>query len=139
MVDTRPVPSLSTDGWVRSTPMKCDYLISHFFLSERSRTYLYKDQISSLPWILQNNKDDINAITEQTQNTLEKYFGRYFPEVVVQVKHKLEDAGKYALMIYVSVVDHEGKEFSLGRLANVVNSKMIKVADLNNYGEIQER
>lgn len=134
MIDTKPLPSLSADGWVYPTSMKCDYLLSHFFLSEYSRTYLHYGNISSFPWLLQNYKDDMPQLKEKTRETLETYFKRYFPAAEAQVEIKNEGGSKYGIHIYVSVTDSDGKEFSLGRVAEVLDAKILKVAYINNYG-----
>ncbi len=134
MIDDKPVPTLSSDGWVTNTQMKADYLISHFFLSEYSRTYLYHGDISSFPWLLQNNKDNAAKLKTDTQSTLSKYFGRYFPKAEVQVEVKQEEGSKYSITIVVIVTDVDGKEFSIGRLADVLDSKLVKVQKINNYG-----
>lgn len=134
MLDDKPVPSLSSDGWVTSTPMKADYLISHFFLSEYSRTYLYKGHIASFPWLLQNHKNDLSALKRAVEQTLKDYFGSYFPSATVEVTTKNEEGSKYAIIIYVSVTDVDGKEFSIGRLAQVVDAKIVRIQQINNYG-----
>ena len=134
MIDDKPVPTLSSDGWVTNTVMKADYLLSHFFLSEYSRTYLYLGDISSFPWILQKYKDDIYGLEDNTRQTLKKYFGRYFPKAEVDVKIKKEEGSKYAIIVVVIVTDVGGREFSVGRLADVLDAKILKVQKINNTG-----
>ncbi len=134
MDDSKPVPTLSSDGWVTSTSMKADYLLSYFFTSEYSSSYLSYGDISSFPWLLQNYKLDLAGLREETKVTLEKLYGRYFPSVEVQVATKLEEGSKYAITIVVIVTDVNGKEFSVGRVGEVLESKMVKVQKINNYG-----
>ena len=91
MLDTKPVPTLSLDAWVNSTELKCDYLLSHFIVSEYSRTLVYYQKISSLPWLIQKYKNDMNGLENAVRNQLSRYFGKYFPKVEVQVQVKLEE------------------------------------------------
>lgn len=134
MATNKPVPSLSSDGWVTSTSHQADYLISYFFTSQYSQTYLYHGQISSFPWILQTYKNDMFALKEQTKAALTRLFGNYFPKVEIEVGTKEEDDGKYSITIVIIVTDNEGKEFSVGRLADVLDAKIVKIQNLNNTG-----
>ena len=134
MLDTNPVPTLSLDAWVNSTELKCDYLLSHFIVSEYSRTLVYYQKISSLPWLIQKYKNDMNGLENAVRNQLSRYFGKYFPKVEVQVQVKLEEGSKYAIVMVVIVTDVDGKEFSLAKVADIVDSKVVHIAKLNNYG-----
>ena len=134
MLDSKPVPTLSGDGWVTSTPLKADYLMSYFFLSEYSRTYLYHGQIASFTYLLQQHKDDMSKLSYNTEQVLKRLFGAYFPKVDVEVTTKQLEGSKWAITLVVVVTDVEGKEFSVAKLADVLDSKLVKVQQLNNYG-----
>ena len=134
-IDTKPMPSLSMDGWITSTSIKADYLISHFFVSEYSRTFLFEGEVASMPYLIQKHKNDILGLVRDVELTTKAYCGRYFPKAEVQVSSKEHEAGKYSLIIVVIVTDIEGKEFSVGRLVDVLDSKINKIAQLNNTGE----
>jgi len=56
-MNTILVPSLSQDGWTSSTKEKLDYLMSHFFVADKSQTALYAEEVSSFPYLVQNNKE----------------------------------------------------------------------------------
>ena len=97
-IDTKPMPSLSMDGWITSTSIKADYLISHFFVSEYSRTFLFEGEVASMPYLIQKHKNDILGLVRDVELTLKSYFGRYFPKAEVQVSSKEYEAGKYSLI-----------------------------------------
>lgn len=128
------VPTLSLDGWVKSTAEKADYLMAHFFEAEYSQTQFYRNSVASFPWIIQNNQGDMPKTTRALQETLTLYFSRYFSQVVVQSSYKsiTENSSQIQLNIYVSFVDHDNKEFSLARLVDVVDSKLSRVLTINN-------
>jgi len=137
-MSTPVVPSLSLDGWVSNPPEMADYLLSHFFLSEYSQSQLWYKKVSSLPWIIQNNQGNMRGTVREMQDTLEKYFGAYFPQVTVEVTH--DDGGdtrsKVDLHIFISVVDRTGKEHSVAKMVQVIESKINKIVNLNNTGSM---
>ena len=130
------LPSLSLDGWVGSTAEKSDYLLSHFFLSEKSQTALYPGKVSSLPAIIQEYKNDMIGVTNAVRETLLVYFSRYFYDVVSECEYQEEpeDSSRVSLKIFVSFMDNNGQVYNLGRLATIMNSKIEKIANYNNHG-----
>ena len=129
-----PVPALSPDGWVTDTVIKCDYLLSHFFLSEYSSSYVSYGKVTSFPYILQKNKDSKTNLVDDTKSSLLEYFGRYFTKTEVDVKLREEDPSKYGIVISITVTDENGKEFSVAKIADILDAKILSVRDLNNYG-----
>lgn len=133
---TKPVyfPALDVEGWVTSGVHIADYIFSHFFLSDYSQTQLYVGHVASLSWILQTHQNDIRQIVSTTENTLKSYFQRYFNNVVAEVSHSLDpvNPSKIQLTVYVSFEDSDGKQHTLGRLLDVIESKVAKVKKLNN-------
>lgn len=131
-----PVPTLSFSGWVRSTAEKADYLFCHFYESERSQTFIYKDRVSSLQYIIQKNKLDIQATCREIEATLSAYFSAYFPTVRVEIDYQEVpvNSGKITIRMYISLTDVDGKEFNMSRLADIVDSKFDKVRKLVNDG-----
>ncbi len=127
-------PALDMEGWVTSGVHIADYIFSHFFLSDYSQTQLYLGHVSSLSWILQTHQNDIRKIVSTTENTLRSYFQRYFNNVVAEVTYDADptNLSKLELTIYVSFEDSDGKQHTLGRLLNVINSKIAKVKKINN-------
>ena len=132
--DTKPVPTLSPDGWVRATAQKCDYIASYFLLSQYSQSYLYKGQINSFVWILAEYKDNLKMIEAETKKALERMFSSYFSRCSVEVTSKVTEDQKASLYIYVEVTDADNKTFKLGKVATIMNSKLEKIANINNYG-----
>lgn len=127
-------PALSEDGWTNSPMKVADYLFSHFLLSDKSQTYLYDDNVSSLPWIIQNTQKDMTRTITDTQTTLSNYFSRYFNDVVVEVSEipNLEDPSKGQISIYLRFTDNTGEEFVLGRMVHLVDSIISNVVTIIN-------
>lgn len=129
-----PVPTLSTHGWVTSPPEKADFLISHFYESDKAQTYLYGSNITNLQWLIERYGHEIPSLCQQIRLALETYLGRYYQAATVEV---LNDASaenktsKVMLRLYCSVVE-EGVTYSIGKLLTISDSKFEKITDLNN-------
>lgn len=134
MTSLATMPSLSEDGWVTDSVKVADYLLSHFFLSEYSQTYIYHQQVSSLPWILQVTQGDMNATIDKTRRTLSEYFSRYFNNVEVEVTDatSAEEPSKAAISLYIRFSDKENKEHVLGKFLETHDLKITKIIDINN-------
>lgn len=128
------LPSLSENGWIDSPVTVSDALFSHFLLSDYSQTYLYKDQVSSLPWIIQDTQGNISDTIIATQDTLSKYFIRYFDNVVVEVTEipNIAEPSKGQISIYLQFTDTEGVQHVLGRLITIIDSKISEIISINN-------
>jgi len=128
------MPSLSEDGWVDSSIKIADYLLSHFFLSDYSQTYLYTGKISSLPWIIQHTQKNILDTVTLTQSTLNDYFKRYFDNVEVEVTEvpNAQDISYAQISIYLSFVDKNGIVQTLSKLIGIKDSKIHKIININN-------
>ena len=128
------VPSLAPEGWVSTPSEMADYMLSHFFLSEFSRSQLFAGKVKSFVYILQDNQNNINGITRTTRDTLEEYFKNYFTGVAVEVISKEQSTGSnvFDLHIYVGFTGNDGQEYSLGKIINTVDSKVVKIMAINN-------
>ena len=128
------VPSLSPDGWVSTPSEMADYMLSHFFLSEFSRSQLFAGKVKSFVYILQDNQNNIEAITRATRDALEEYFKNYFTGVTAEVVNKEQSKGSniFDLHIYVGFTGNDGQTYSLGKIINTVDSKVVKITAINN-------
>jgi hypothetical protein len=126
-------PSLSEDGWVTNTIIKANYLFAHFFIAEYSQTTLYPGYVSSLPYIIEQGMGDPNETANLLNKALSNYFTRYFNNVTVEVDYPLgQEGSRVYLTIFVSFDGPNGQTYSLGKIINMVNSKVISIENLNN-------
>ena len=128
------MPSLSEDGWVRSSEHIADYMLTHFFLSEKSQTYLYGNEVASLQYIIQNNADSMTNTVLNTRTALLSYFSRYFSNVEAECTFNdiVDNGTGVNINIFLSFTDSEGKSYSLGKIVSVLNSKISKFITANN-------
>lgn len=130
------VPSLSEDSWASGSIKVADILLSHFFLSDYSQTYLYPGMVSSLPWILQETQKDMPRTLSLTQSTLSNYFNKHFNNVVVEVSEveNKTNPSKAQISLYIRFTDSENKDYVMGKLLEIADTKITKIINQNNYG-----
>lgn len=129
-------PGLSEDGWITDPMSIADSLFSQFFESDYSQTELYLTHVSSMAWVIQECQGDILQTIILLRDTLQKYFSRYFNEVVVDVKDATSPNAPSmgALNIYLTFTDYSGVPISLGKMVEIVNSKINRVLSITNAG-----
>ncbi len=112
------LPTLSTQGWINRPVSVYDTMLSDFFLSEYSQTFVFIDDVSSFPWILQQYRGDIDRIASETKARLSIYFARQFNDVEVTVTYQANEnsINSYALMLFMEFTDSTGEVFNLNRL-----------------------
>ncbi len=135
---TIPVPTLSSSGWVTALSEKADFLLSHFFASDKYQTALYGKNVSNLQWLVEQYQKDPMAMSQQLRSAVETYLSRYYDIATAQVSVTDPDkdgSGRYGLRLYCSVVEN-GKEYSFGKLIVLLNSKIDKIIKLNNEGNV---
>lgn len=127
-------PTLSEDGWVMSSRQIGDYLFAQFFASDYSQTQLYLNNVSSFAWVVKEGQGNITRTVTLLRDTLQNYFGRYFPEVTVEANEMVANppTSNISIRLYVSYKDTDGVTWVLGRLVDVIDSKISKVVELNN-------
>ncbi len=131
-----PVPVLSSQGWEHDTPTQLDVLLAHCFVAQYSQTHLFKDQVLSVPWILQKYTS-ISDVTNQIETRIEVYLRSYFDTVTVACREHGENtnpSSKCVLDLYISVTSN-GVEYELTNRIRFINSVFDKLVRLNNLGE----
>ena len=128
------LPSLSEHGWITNPIEIADMLFSHFFISEYSQTYLFKGKIASLPYILQQDQDDLQKMGDNVGFWLKTLFSNYFQNTDVSaiVNPNADNPNKHQLTIYVQFQDKEGKTYSLGKLIEISDLTIRNIININN-------
>lgn len=137
------LPTLSSNGWVKSPAEKADFLLSHFYESDKFQTYLYGDNVSNVQWLVEQHGHDVVAICSQLKRVLELYLGRYFDTASVQVTSNdnptynpsPHQASDITLRVVASVTQ-DGKEYTFARLIETADAKFKRVTKLNNDGSL---
>ena len=135
------VPTLSSAGWVRSPAEKADFLLSHFYESDKFQTYLYGKNVANLQWLIEQHGHNITKLCSEIRLTLEQYLGRYYEAVSIEVVSNDQtgtagdtESNSVQLRVFCQVTEN-GKDSSFGRLMMQTNSKFQSVVKLNNLGK----
>lgn len=130
------LPSLSEDGWVNDPLLVGDYLLSHFFVSDFSQTQLYLNQVSSLPYIVQDAQGDTTKLISSVQSSITAYMSRYFNDVYVESALVPNPSGSsdIGFTIFVSYLGNDGNTYQLNNIIETLNSKISNIININNNG-----
>jgi hypothetical protein len=131
------VPSLSEDGWLNDPAKMGDALISHFYVSDYSQTQLYLGKVASLPYIVQQNANNIQVMCTAIQNTLTTYLLRYFPVVTVEAQEHPDptDSSNAAIDLYISYEDTKGNTYNFANLIKTLNGTIVDIINIINTGD----
>lgn len=127
-----PHPSLTIDGWTKSSIHVADQMLSDFFLSEYSQTATWPDKVKSFPWLVQRYADDASQLALQVQEHLRNYFSQQFTEVQVEVTaiNDVDSVNTNSLSFFMTFVDNAGETFNLNRLLRYSNLKIVEIVNI---------
>jgi len=128
------IPSLSASGWVGDVPEKLDKLLGYFLVSEKSQSFIFDGSVASFPAIIQNNTEQPMRLADETRSTLVTLLSRYFDGAEVDAEATTPDPDRpdlidLSLDIRVLV---NGQQYYAGRELSLINSKVAKIAEINN-------
>lgn len=128
-------PTLSPQGWVTDVNNKADVLLSWFYESMHSQSYVYGNKVSSLQYLLQKYGNNITIFIQKLQDALELYLGRYYDVATATVTSDSTDITNLGttsiVRIHCSVMEG-GITYSMGGLLTVANSKITSISKLIN-------
>jgi hypothetical protein len=130
------IGSLSDKGWIHDVKPKADKLMGYYMTSNYSQSNLFFGEIVSLPKQIQEHNSDPVALRELIRSDLERILGRFYDSVSVDVSTSLanqDDPGRLNVTVQ-ALVAQDGQTYSLGRLIESVNGKVVKIIKLNNEG-----
>ena len=129
------VPTLTASGWVSSIAESVDYLLSYYFTTYKSQSYIHKDSLVSLQYTIEKYGNDHFNLTDKIRSDLEYMLNKYFVITSVDVKVKTDGLNnsteRYEIYITVNIY-RDGIHHSVGYLTTLVDSKLLKFVRLNN-------
>lgn len=135
MADVIPVPTLSTFGYVRTPAEKIDFLLAHFFYSDKLQTAIYGDKVASFQWIIEEKAGSMVDTCRKVQQDLSAYLRRYYQTTDVSVKFEDEDPKKSSTrvrMLINATVTENGIRYSVSKLVRIIDGKFKEFMDINN-------
>ncbi len=136
MAAQKVIPSLSLDGWVTSPDKILDYVLSHYILTDNQQSYLYRDNLTSLPLTYYKYNSDpdgmANGIRTDLTNLLTKYFSQV--DVSASAVQSVVDLNIYNVVVSAAVIGGDGKRYELNKITQLFNSKARYILNFSNYG-----
>lgn len=130
------VPTLSLSGFVSDVPTMIDHMFSYYLTSEYSQSNVFHGNIVSLQKQIQEFQHSEEALERNIREQLETYFRSVADDVTIDVTTANPNpADPNRLNITLSaILIKDGKSYSVGRLVETQDSKIMKIITLNNEG-----
>lgn len=130
-----PVPTLSTFNWVKNPAERIDFLLTHMFYADKLQTSLYGNNVTSIPWILEESSGSLDKATVAMRQAINTYLLRYYDSVQVDISTTEEDpdtsSTKVRMSLQISVVQ-DGVEYQVSRLISLVDGRFRQFINTNN-------
>ena len=129
------VPTLSTFGWVSTVSEKIDFLLTHFFVSDKYQSTLYRGNISNAQAIIQQYSNNITGVTNALRETLGSYLSRYFSNVNITVSYQDADPVNSSSKVEVQIAilfTENGIEYSAQKQISLIDGRFANFQSLNN-------
>lgn len=130
-----PVPTLSTFNWVKNPAERIDFLLTHMFYADKLQTSLYGNNVTSIPWILEESSGSLDKATVAMRQAINTYLLRYYDSVQVDISTTEEDpdvsSTKVRMSLQISVIQ-DGVEYQVSRLISLVDGRFRQFINTNN-------
>lgn len=128
-----PIPTLSTDGWVKDPKSKLDVIFSDFLVCLHSQ-YPHAKIENSMSWLaakLQESPSDMaSECAVQLKASIERYF--VSAEVTCRAQDNAERGDFVDLVIQAIAVDETGQSHDLSGVFVVGEQRVVSFATKNN-------
>lgn len=130
------VITLGKEGLVSDVDRSIDYVMCCFFFSKFSQSTLYSGKVTSLTKIIQLYGDDPVMIRKEIEAELQKFLGRYYTTVTVEVT--IEDSGDDpSINLLINAIVSNGDSISpnstsVGYSLATKNSILKSIVDVTN-------
>ena len=125
------LPTLSSAGYIDDPAQKLDSILAYFFIADQSQSNHHRGLVSSLPFIIKQYSDNVNALISSTEEALIRMCSVYFDScsITASVQPSTTNDNEYNLIIEGSV-SSDKKQFSIYKLLIVSNNKISNINDI---------
>lgn len=125
------VPSLSAAGWLTELAERADALMAYYLTSEHSQSYIYRDNITSLPYHIKQHGANPSRLESVVETDLLTYFRRHFEdaEISASTDNPDPDDPERINLTLDCVIIENGKRYSLGREIRSEDNRVIEIFD----------
>ncbi len=102
-------PALDGSGWCTTPTTILDAVMADFYACDNSQSYLFAGSVTSLAWIIQENKGDMTNTANSIRLHLETMLRKYFDGATVDASPK-ETTSALSGEIYIYVGVRDGEE-----------------------------
>lgn len=134
-MDIIPVPTLSTQGWVKDLSSKIDFLLAHFVSTDQEQSNVYKDHLSNLQYLIEQYTGDPLSTADAIARTVQIYLGRYYENVIAEARFSLVDEKESQTTVKITLslnFTEEGVNYTANRLLTYYNGKFKEITEVNN-------
>lgn len=128
------IPTMSIKGWIQNPEDKADYIIACFMEANYSMTVAHRDQNISLQYLLKEYANRMYDLESRLQDELDAKLKSTFNErsyANVTITESEEKPGQHTIDFTGFVVTEE-KTFTVGWMVQFVDSRVLKIAKINN-------
>lgn len=125
----KAVPTLSSDGFATDIRVKADALIAYYFASDFSQSNLFRENIVSLAYQVQQFGSSPNELKRVITASMEGYLGRHFDSASVSVQINESDASAQYEIVFDAVVTQDDLKYSVGKLVEIQNNRVVRIID----------
>lgn len=130
----KAVPTLSGDGFATDIRVKADALIAYYFASDFSQSNVFRENVISLAYQVQQLGNNPTELKRAIEMSTEEYLGSHFDTASVQVSiPDTTDAAQYEI-VFDAVVTQDDLKYSVGKLVEVQNNRVVRIIDKLNKG-----
>lgn len=128
--------SLTEDGYITDTNKMLEYIVSYYILSDYAQTITFQGKVINLPETYYLFINDPAGMANRVRDDLERLLSNYYTLVDVQTDaKKIDETNRFAISMYVAVVDEEGKKTELSKVVEMATTGIKDVIRVNNYGD----
>lgn len=129
------IGSLSEQGWITDSSKILNSVVSYYILTDSAQSLVFQNNLINLPQTYYLYINDPDAMSAAIKTDLDKLISRYFQSVDVTTEVKPLSDSKYAILLYVSVIDDENTKIDLSKVVEINTTGLRKVIEVNNYGD----
>lgn len=132
------VPSLSSQGWVTSTPRILEKVISYYITTDGAQSLVFKDRLINLPTTYFKNINDPDSMERALSLDLEEMLGRYFEDSDILTEVREVKPSEFAILLSISVIGADGVKADLHRVLEMSETGLRNVINISNYGTAKQ-
>lgn len=131
------IPTMQAVGWVGDLANAADASLAAFLTTNTSTSVLHRDQNTSMQYILKESGGNMLILEDQLQVKLQEKLQTIFgpnASATVTVDALAGKPDQFNIRFVGVVYGDDGKAYTVGRLVQFEDSKIINIANLNNNG-----